>query len=233
MTIHGFQKMTLLDYPGRVACTLFTAACNLRCPFCHNAGLVTKIDTAERIDEEEIFSYLKKRQGILDGVCITGGEPTLQKDLPEFIRAIRALGYAVKLDTNGTSPDLLKALIDEGLVDYVAMDVKNAPEKYPLTVGLADYDITPIQRSIDLLLEGRVDYEFRTTVVAEYHTPEDIASIARWIEGAPRYFLQPFVDSGNLIGSFDGQLHAPDATTLNQMLTTARAIIPASVLRGA
>ena len=233
MTIHGFQKMTLLDYPGRVACTLFTAACNFRCPFCHNAGLVTKIDTAERIDEEEIFSYLKKRQGILDGVCITGGEPTLQKDLPEFIRAIRALGYAVKLDTNGTSPELLKMLIDEGLLDYVAMDVKNAPEKYPLTVGLADYDITPIQRSIDLLLEGRVDYEFRTTVVAEYHTPEDIASIARWTRGAPRYFLQPFVDSGNLIGSSDGQLHAPDATTLNQMLTTARAIIPASVLRGA
>jgi pyruvate formate lyase activating enzyme len=233
MTIHGFQKMTLLDYPGKVACTLFTAACNFRCPFCHNAGLVTKIDTAERIDEEEIFSYLKKRQGILDGVCITGGEPTLQKDLPEFIRAIRALGYDVKLDTNGTSPDLLKALIDEGLVDYVAMDVKNAPEKYPLTVGLADYDITPIQRSIDLLLEGRVDYEFRTTVVAEYHTPEDIASIARWIEGAPRYFLQPFVDSGTLIGSPDGLLHTPDAATLEAMCSAARAIIPASVLRGA
>jgi pyruvate formate lyase activating enzyme len=233
MTIHGFQKMTLLDYPGKVACTLFTAACNLRCPFCHNAGLVTKIDTAERIDEEEIFAYLKKRQGILDGVCITGGEPTLQHDLPDFIRRVRALGYAVKLDTNGSNPELLSALIDEGLLDYVAMDVKNAPEKYPATVGLADYDITPIQKSIDLLLEGRVDYEFRTTVVAEYHTPADIADIAEWIRGAPRYFLQPFVDSGNLIGSGDGKLHAPDATTLCEMVTAAQAIIPASVLRGA
>lgn len=233
MIIHGFQKMTLLDYPGKVACTLFTAACNFRCPFCHNAGLVTCISADERIDTEEILAYLKKRQGILDGVCITGGEPTLQHDLPEFIRAIRALGYAVKLDTNGTSPDLLAALIDEGLVDYVAMDIKNTKEKYSTTIGLADYNLAPVEKSVALLLEGRVDYEFRTTVVAEYHTPEDIASIARWIEGAPRYFLQPFVDSGNLIGSSDGQLHAPDATTLNQMLTTARAIIPKTVLRGA
>lgn len=233
MTIHGFQKMTLLDFPGRVACTLFTAACNLRCPFCHNAGLVTSIDSAERIDEEEIFAYLQKRQGILDGVCITGGEPTLQHDLADFIRRVRALGYAVKLDTNGTNPTLLKSLIDEGLVDTVAMDIKNAPAKYPATVGLTDYDISPIQKSIDILLKGRVDYEFRTTVVAEYHTPEDIASIARWIEGAPRYFLQPFVDSGNLIGSSDGLLHTPDAATLDKMLSAARAIIPAAVLRGA
>ena len=233
MTIHGFQKMTLLDFPGRVACTLFTAACNLRCPFCHNAGLVTSIDSAERIDEEEIFAYLQKRQGILDGVCITGGEPTLQHDLADFIRRVRALGYAVKLDTNGTNPTLLKSLIDEGLVDTVAMDIKNAPAKYPLTVGLTDYDISSIQKSIDILLKGRVDYEFRTTVVAEYHTPEDIASIARWIEGAPRYFLQPFVDSGNLIGSSDGLLHTPDAATLDKMLSAARAIIPAAVLRGA
>ena len=233
MIIHGFQKMTLLDYPGYVACTLFTAACNFRCPFCHNAGLVTKIETAERIDESEILAYLKKRQGILDGVCITGGEPTLQKDLPEFIRTIRALGYAVKLDTNGSNPDLLEALIDEGLLDYVAMDIKNTPEKYASTVGLADYDIRPIQESIDRLHKGRVDYEFRTTVVSEYHTPSDIGTIARWIAGAPRYFLQPFVDSGNLIGSLDGQLHTPDATTLNEMLSAARATIPAAILRGA
>ena len=233
MTIHGFQKMTLLDYPGRVACTLFTAACNFRCPFCHNAGLVTKIETAERIDEGEILAYLKKRQGILDGVCITGGEPTLQKDLADFIRSVRALGYAVKLDTNGSCPDLLAMLIDEGLVDYVAMDIKNAPEKYAETIGLAGYDIAPVQRSIRLLLQNKVDYEFRTTVVAEYHAPEDIGAIAKWIAGAPRYFLQPFVDSGNLIGSPDGQLHAPDATTLNEMLSAARMTIPETVLRGA
>ncbi len=233
MIIHGFQKMTLLDYPSKVACTLFTAACNLRCPFCHNAGLVTSINAAERIDEEEILSYLKKRRGILDGVCITGGEPTLQKDLAAFIRRVKALGYAVKLDTNGTSPDLLAALIDEGLLDYVAMDVKNSKQKYAATVGLADYDLASVEKSVSLLLEGRVDYEFRTTVVAEYHTPADIADIAGWIKGAPRYFIQPFVDSGNLIGSCDGMLSAPDAAILDEMVLAARAAVPATVLRGA
>ena len=233
MTIHGFQKMTLLDYPSKVACTLFTAACNLRCPFCHNAGLVTDIENSARIDEEEILSYLKKRQGILDGVCITGGEPTLQHDLADFIRRVKALGYAVKLDTNGTNPAVLQSLLDEGLVDYVAMDIKNSKEKYAATAGLAQLDIAPIQKSIDLLLEGRMDFEFRTTVVAEYHTPADIAEIAAWIAPAPLYFLQPFVDSGNLIGSDDGQLHAPDATTLEAMVTAARATIPTTVLRGA
>jgi pyruvate formate lyase activating enzyme len=133
MIIHGFQKMTLLDFPGRVACTIFTASCNLRCPFCHNAGLVTRLDAAERIDESEIFAYLDKRRGILDGVCITGGEPTLQADLADFVRRVRSLGYAVKLDTNGTKPDTLAALLDENLLDYVAMDVKNCIEKYALT----------------------------------------------------------------------------------------------------
>lgn len=233
MIIHGFQKMTLLDYPGRVACTIFTAACNLRCPFCHNAGLVTKIENTQRIDESEVLAYLQKRKGILDGVCITGGEPTLQKDLADFIRKIRALGYAVKLDTNGTNPAVLQALLDEGLLDYVAMDIKNIPEKYEATVGVPSFDVTPIQQSIDLLLAGRVDYEFRTTVVAEYHTPEDIGEIARWLAGAPRYFLQPFVDSGNLIGSPDGQLHAPDDATMDEMLSCARVTISTTARRGA
>lgn len=233
MTIHGFQKMTLLDYPEKVACTIFTAACNLRCPFCHNAGLVTKIETAERIDESEVLAYLQKRKGILDGICITGGEPTLQKDLADFIRKIRDLGYAVKLDTNGTNPAVLQSLLDEGLLDYVAMDIKNTPEKYEATVGVPSFDVTPIQQSIDLLLAGRVDFEFRTTVVAEYHTPEDIGKIARWLSGAPRYFLQPFVDSGNLIGSPDGQLHAPDDATMDAMLSCARLTISTTARRGA
>jgi pyruvate formate lyase activating enzyme len=233
MIIHGFQKMTLLDYPGQVACTIFTAACNLRCPFCHNAGLVTKIENTQRIDESEVLAYLQKRKGILDGVCITGGEPTLQKDLADFIRKIRALGYAVKLDTNGTNPAVLQALLDEGLLDYVAMDIKNTPEKYAATVGIASFDVTPIQQSIDLLLAGRVDYEFRTTVVAEYHTPSDIGQIAALIAGAPRYFLQPFVDSGNLIGSPDGQLHAPDDATMDEMLSCARVTISTTARRGA
>ena len=233
MNIHGFQKMTLLDYPGKVACTLFTAACNFRCPFCHNAGLVTKTNAAERVDEQEIFAYLKKRQGILDGVCITGGEPTMQKDLPDFIRAVRALGYAVKLDTNGSNPALLTALIDEGLLDYVAMDIKNAPAKYAATIGLREYDLAPVRDSVALLLKGRVAYEFRTTVVSEYHTPDDIAAIAAWIAPTKKYFLQPFVDSGNLIGSSDGVLHAPDAAMLDEMLMRAREIIPSAELRGA
>ena len=233
MIIHGFQKMTLLDYPGRVACTIFTAACNLRCPFCHNAGLVTKIENTQRIDESEVLAYLQKRKGILDGVCITGGEPTLQKDLADFIRKIRALGYAVKLDTNGTNPAVLQALLDEGLLDYVAMDIKIIPEKYEATVGVASFDVTPLRQSIDLVLAGRVDYEFRTTVVAEYHTPGDIGQIAALIAGAPRYFLQPFVDSGNLIGSPDGQLHAPDDATMDEMLSCARVTISTTARRGA
>lgn len=230
MIIHGFQKMTLLDYPGRVACTVFTAGCNFRCPFCHNAGLVTHLDTAARIDEQEILSYLVKRQGILDGVCITGGEPTLQRDLPDFIRRIRELGYVVKLDTNGADPQTLAALLDEGLLDYVAMDVKNCPERYAETVGIKDFDLAPVQKSIELLLSGRVDFEFRTTVTDELHTPQDIGALAAWIKGAPRYFLQPFVDSGDLIGQ---GLHAPSSQKLEEMCASAKAILPSVAIRGA
>lgn len=230
MIIHGFQKMTLLDYPGKVACTVFTAGCNFRCPFCHNAGLVTRLDAAERIDEDEIFSYLDKRRGILDGVCITGGEPTLQADLSAFIRRIRALGYAVKLDTNGGRPDVLAALLNEGLLDYVAMDIKNCPERYAETVGIKDFDLSPVRESVVLLLGGRVDFEFRTTVTDELHTPQDIGALAAWISGAPRYFLQPFVDSGNLVGT---NMHAPSGEKLDAMLAAARQILPCSAIRGA
>lgn len=230
MIIHGFQKMTLLDYPGRVACTVFTAGCNFRCPFCHNAGLVTRIDGAERIGEQDILSYLLKRKGILDGVCITGGEPTLQRDLADFIRRIRELGYAVKLDTNGADPATLCSLIDQGLLDYVAMDIKNSPTRYAETVGLPHFDLAPVRESVALLLGGRVDFEFRTTVTDELHTPQDIGEAAAWIAGAPRYFLQPFVDSGNLIG--DG-LHAPSAQKLEEMLASARRYLPVADIRGA
>lgn len=230
MIIHGFQKMTLLDFPGRVACTIFTASCNLRCPFCHNAGLVTRLDAAERIDESEIFAYLDKRRGILDGVCITGGEPTLQADLADFVRRVRSLGYAVKLDTNGTKPDTLAALLDENLLDYVAMDVKNCPVRYAETVGISDFDLSSIQKSMDLLLGGTLDFEFRTTVTNELHTPQDIGDLAAWIAGAPRYFLQPFVDSGNLIGH---GLSAPNTQKLEEMLREAQRFVPSSSIRGA
>jgi pyruvate formate lyase activating enzyme len=198
MQINGFQKLTLLDFPGKVACIVFTPGCNFRCPFCHNASLVTHID-GERIEEEETLSYLKKRQGLLDGVVVTGGEPTLQGDLADFLGKVKALGYAVKLDTNGTSPEKLKILVEKGLVDYVAMDIKNTAAKYPVTAGCGSAVLGKVEESIDFLLADTVDYEFRTTVTAELHTPQDIGDIAKRIKGAKRYFLQNFIDSGDIV----------------------------------
>ncbi|MBQ8163256.1 MAG: anaerobic ribonucleoside-triphosphate reductase activating protein [Clostridia bacterium] len=197
MNIGGFQKMTMLDYPEKVACTVFTYGCNLRCPFCHNASLV--IDEAELFPEEEILSYIEKRKRILDGVCISGGEPLLQKDIFDFMKKIKDIGLLVKLDTNGAYPDKLKEAIELGLVDYVAMDIKNSKEKYAKTTGIQNLDIAPFEKSVKLLLEGRVDYEFRTTVVKQHHSIEDIKAIGEWIKGAKKYFLQNFSDSGNLI----------------------------------
>lgn len=198
MLISGIQKLTLLDFPGKTACTVFCHGCNFLCPFCHNALLVTE-KAEELIEEEEIFSFLKKRQGILDGVCITGGEPTLQKDLKPFLKKIKEMGFAVKLDTNGYKPELLREIIDEGLCDYVAMDIKNTPEKYALTVG-KEIDTDKILESIFILKEGKVPYEFRTTVVKELHTLKDLLEIARLLGGEANFFLQQFKDSGNLIG---------------------------------
>lgn len=200
MNIQGFQKLTLLDYPGKMACTLFTAGCNLRCPFCHNSRLVLNPEKQSEFSEEEILAFLKKRVGILDGVAVTGGEPLMQKDIDVFIRKIRDLGFLVKLDTNGTYPERLRSLVEQGLVDYVAMDVKNSPELYGETVGISGYDISKIKESIDFLLEGRVDYEFRTTVVREFHSVFGMNNLGEMIKGAKRHFLQGFIDSGELIG---------------------------------
>jgi pyruvate formate lyase activating enzyme len=229
MKICGFQKMTMLDYPGKVACTVFTGGCNFRCPFCHNAMLVTDIDEDAVFSEDEIISYLNKRKGIIDGVCITGGEPLLQKDIGNFLVKVKETGMPVKLDTNGSYPDKLKELISEGLVDYVAMDIKNSKEKYPLTVGLPDYDIGKIEESVEFLMSDAVDYEFRTTVVREFHTAEDIVEITKWIAGAKRYFLQGFVDSGNLIGSGMSALRPQEMV---EICTKAQEIVPNTVLRG-
>ena len=229
MIFNGFQKMTLLDFPGRVAATLFLGGCNLRCPFCHNASLVLDAKSREEYEDTEILSYLEKRRGLLDGVCVTGGEPLLRYELPDFLRRVRALGYAVKLDTNGTMPDRLEALLREGLVDYVAMDVKNALSRYGETVGIPDFDVTPIERSIDLLLSGAVDYEFRTTVTKELHRAEDIAALAKRIRGARRYFLQGFVDSGDLLS--DG-LSAASKEEMEKMRDAARIFVPDTELRG-
>lgn len=229
MNISGFQKLTLLDYPNHVACTVFTGGCNLRCPFCHNALLVTKLDKNAFIDEEEIFSLLKKRKGVLDGVAITGGEPLLQKDIKDFIYKVKSLDFLVKLDTNGTFPAELEGLIDEKLVDYVAMDIKNCKEKYAFTSGLERMDITSVEKSVDILLGGEVDYEFRTTVVRQFHTVEDIEKISEWIKGAKNYYLQDFVDSGNLIG---GGFSSVGKEELLKMQKTAKKRLPSTFVRG-
>lgn len=199
MKIHGFQKLTLLDYPDKVACIVFFGGCNFRCPFCHNASLVTHLDGTPTVDEAEVFDYLDKRGKLLDGVCITGGEPLMRPDIREFIEKIRSRELSVKLDTNGSYPGKLKELVNAGLVDYVAMDIKNCKEKYPLTAGIEVLKLEPIEESISFILEGHTDYEFRTTVTNELHTSEDIGKIAEWIQGAKRYFIQNFADSGDLI----------------------------------
>ncbi len=199
MKILGFQKMTLLDYPGKVACTIFTGGCNFRCPFCHNALLVTKTDEVQEHNAEDILSFLSKRKGILDGVCITGGEPLMNKEIFDFASRIKEMGYSIKIDTNGSFPERLEKMIDEKLCDYVAMDIKNCKEKYPLTAGCDRLDVDVIDKSVQILLKNKIDYEFRTTVVKELHNVEDMEKIGRWISGAPRYFLQNFEDSGNLI----------------------------------
>ena len=198
MKISGLQKLTLLDYPGKMSCTVFTYGCNFRCDFCHNALLVTE-ENSDNISEDEFFSFLKKRQGILDGVCITGGEPTLQPDLREFIIKVKSLGYAVKLDTNGTNPRLLKSLIEEKILDYVAMDIKHSPAKYNSICG-CEVDIDAIKESVSVIIESGIEHEFRTTTVREHHCADDFRAISEWIKGDSKYFLQHFEDSGNLIG---------------------------------
>jgi pyruvate formate lyase activating enzyme len=199
MQINGFNKTTLLDYPRHLAATIFLGGCNMRCPFCHNASLVTKLGSQPVIPEEEVLAYLTKRRNILEGVCITGGEPTLYPELPEFISKIKALGFKVKLDTNGTNPALLKTLVREHLIDYAAMDIKNSKEKYGQTAGLSDFSTDSVSESISFLLSSGLDYEFRTTIVKELHTAEDMISIGRWIKGAKEYYLQSYKDSGDII----------------------------------
>ncbi len=198
MKILGLAKLTLLDYPGRIAATIFTGGCNMRCPFCHNPRLVFLEE--EPLDEEYVLSFLKSRVGILDGVCITGGEPLINNDIEVFITKIKSMGFSLKLDTNGSFPDTLESLIKKGLIDYVAMDIKNCPEKYPLTVGRASFDVSAVQRSVEILKKNTVPYEFRTTTLKDFHTKEDFIKIGKWLEGAPKYFIQPFKDSGDLIG---------------------------------
>ena len=225
----GLQKLTLLDYPGKVACTVFTAKCNLRCPFCHNADLVSGNDSDLPFSFEETVAFLKARAKILDGVCVTGGEPLLHPEILDLFAAIKQLGLAVKLDTNGTFPGRLKTAVCEGLVDMVAMDIKNSQAKYNFTCGVGDI-LDKVIESVDFLLAGRVDHEFRTTVTGNLHTPEDFAGIGSWIAGSSRYFLQKFENSGNIL-SYDPGMQLDDEF-MNRCLENARRFLPNAAIRG-
>ncbi|QHQ60364.1 anaerobic ribonucleoside-triphosphate reductase activating protein [Anaerocolumna sedimenticola] len=199
MEIHGFQKTTLLDYPGHIASTIFLGGCNFRCPFCHNASLVLSPSGQPTIPEEEVFKTLKKRVGIIEGICITGGEPTLYPGLFTFIHKMKELGFLVKLDTNGNNPHIIKELTEKGYLDYIAMDIKNSREKYGLSCGINPFNLSRVDESVTYLLSNPVDYEFRTTVVREHHTHKDIQQIGEWTQGAKAYYLQPYKDSDDII----------------------------------
>lgn len=237
MKIHGLQKMTLLDFPGRVACTVFLGGCDFRCPYCHNFELVTG-EAKPLMDDQELFAFLEKRHGLLDGVAITGGEPCMNPGLPELLRQIREMGFMTKLDTNGYHPEVLKKILEEGLVDYIAMDIKNSPEKYAVTVGLEDaasqpagkcFEMERIKESIALLMNGTVDYEFRTTVVKEFHEASDFEKMGQMIRGAKRYFLQCFTDRETVPY---GNLHGPEPEEMEQFAEIARRYVSETQVRG-
>jgi len=227
MNVQGYQKMTLLDYPGKVACTVFTGGCNLRCPFCHNAGLVLNPNETPSV-ENEVLDYLEKRKGLIDGVCITGGEPLLQKDLSSFIRKVKSMGFSVKLDTNGSMPEKLDEILKENLIDYVAMDVKSSPAGYEKAAG-AGISFEVFRRSIDIIRKSGIDHEFRTTIVKGIHTEKDLEEAAKLLSGEEKYFLQSFKDSGNLIGE---GLSAFSHEETQNILKAVQNYIPAASLRG-
>lgn len=229
MQINGFLKTTLLDYPGKVACTIFCGACNFRCPYCQNGDLVLHHTELPTYSEEEIFAHLQKRRAVLDGICVTGGEATLQPDLPDFLKKIKALGLSVKLDTNGYRPDILKYLVQQELIDYVAMDIKHAPLKYNEICNVSNFSMEPIQESISFLIEGSLPYEFRTTVVKELHTAEDLIEIAHWIDGADAYFLQSYRDSEAVL---QAGFHAYSPEEMAKLLSQVQSILPQAALRG-
>ena len=243
MTFGGIQKLTLLDYPERTACTLFTIGCNFRCPYCQNKTLLNASDCKQTISASEVLAFLRTRQKLLDGVCISGGEPLMQKNLASFIKEVKELGFLVKIDTNGTYPQRLSELIDSGIIDYVAMDIKNTPEKYAASAGVKDYDITPVLESMDILHLSSIEYEYRTTVVRELHTEDDLVSIANRIRGKSdysgknlqtsdsniKYFLQGFVDSGDVLQK---GLTCYTAEELQHFLCKIKEILPTAELRG-
>lgn len=241
MRLAGLQKLTLLDFPDQVACTVFTAGCDLRCPFCQNPDLVIPelVSETERLSEDDFFGFLEKRKGKLGGVAVTGGEPTLHADLPQFMEKIRSMGFLVKLDSNGLNPEALAGILDAKLADYVAMDVKNSPQKYAMTVGIKERTEGELweraSRSIALLKEGSTPYEFRTTVVGGLHTEEDIREIARQLQGAKAWYLQQFIGNNELVKDFGAEemdLTTPEPKTLERMCEIAKEFLPNVQTRG-
>lgn len=229
MRILGLQKLSLVDFPGKVAATVFTGGCDLRCPFCHNASLVLPGRGTSALDAGGVLDFLASRRGLLDGVVLSGGEPLLQPDAADFLAEVKAMGFAVKLDTNGCHPDALADILDRRLADYVAMDIKNSLEKYPWTVGVPGFDTAPVERSAQLLMEGPADYEFRTTLVRPFHEVGDMETIGRWLRGARRYYLQAFVDSGDLVG---GGCVPFTPEEMEGFLQAARPFFQSAALRG-
>ncbi|MBR6707237.1 MAG: anaerobic ribonucleoside-triphosphate reductase activating protein [Clostridia bacterium] len=228
MKIHGFQKLTLLDYPGHTACTVFLAGCDLRCPYCHNAGLLDA-SASPLMDDSELIAFLRKRKGLLDGVAFTGGEPLLHRELPEVMEKIRSMGYRIKLDTNGLHPEALKTVLDGGLADYAAMDIKNSRDKYAASSGVSTVDLSRIDRSITLIMDRAPDYEFRTTVVDQLHDEDSFRDIGPWIRGAGRYFLQAFTDRDSV--PFRG-FTAPTAEQMEKYASIVRPFVGEVSLRG-
>ena len=226
MRLLGLQRLTLLDFPGKIACTVFTGGCNLRCPFCHNSSLVHSL--GEEIEEEEFFAFLDSRKSRLEGVCVSGGEPTLHRDLPEFLAKIKEKGFLVKLDTNGTRPEVIADLISSGLVDYIAMDIKNSPEKYADTVGLSEFDTADVMRSIEVIESSALPHEFRTTVTGELHTPEDIRAICANLHQNTKYYIQAYRDEGDILQK--GHT-TPTKEALEALLGAAKEFLPFAEIR--
>lgn len=229
MELFGMEKLSLVDYDGKVAATLFTGACNFRCGFCHNSPLVTCLNTLSPLNEAEVMDYLIARKKILEGVCISGGEPTLNKDLPKFAEKIKKIGYSVKIDTNGTNPEMIKTLHENGLADYFAMDVKNSPDAYSEIIGVKNFDVTPVSKSIEYLITNVPDYEFRTTLISKYHKEENVLSIGKWINGAKKYCLQKFRASENCISQ---GLDGVDKPTAERYVNLLKAYVQNTNLRG-
>jgi len=228
MKIHGLMKMTLLDYPGLVACTVFLGGCDMRCPFCHNSELLD-MNAPEEMDENGLYDFLGKREGLLDGVVFTGGEPLLRKELPEVMAKVHEMGFKIKLDTNGNHPDRLKEIVEAGLADYVAMDIKNSQDRYGITIGIPEFDISNVKKSVEYLLSGKVPYEFRTTVLKQFHDEESMKGISGWISGAERYYIQQFVDRDTVKY---GGLEACSAEQMKTFLEIVKPHVKEAALRG-